>query len=70
MGDESQTLLLPLFHHDIYVRGRWGPKYIVRGALDLGLVEVRQMGLEEVEKETARLVEGGWEEVGEQIDDL
>jgi hypothetical protein len=28
------------------------------------------MGLEEVEKETARLVEGGWEEVGEQIHDL
>jgi len=28
------------------------------------------MGFEEVEKETARVVEGGWEEVGEQIHDL
>jgi len=28
------------------------------------------MEFEEVEKETARLVEGGWEEVGEQIHDL
>jgi hypothetical protein len=58
MGDESKALLLPLLDHDIHVRCCRSTEYIGRGTIDMGAVEARQMGRQEVEKEAAGLVEG------------
>ena len=70
MGDESETFLVPMLNHDIHVRCHWGVEYINRSVVDMDFLEAGKKGLEEMEKETTWLVEGGWEEVGQQAHDL
>lgn len=70
MGDESEAVFLPLFDHDIHVRCCFCAEYIGWGITDVDVLVARRMGRQEVEKETAGLVEGRLEEVDEKDHDM
>jgi hypothetical protein len=70
MGDESEAVFLPLFDHDIHVRCFFSAEYIGWAITDMDPLEARCMGRPEVEKKTAGLVEGRWEEVDEKDLDM
>ena len=70
MGDESEAVFLPLFDHDIHVRRCFRVEHICRAVPDMAVLEAKRMGPQPVETETAGLVAGRWEEVGEKDCDV
>jgi hypothetical protein len=70
MGDESEALLLPLLDHDVHVGCCSSAEYLGWGNIDMGALEARRMGCQEVEKATTWLVESQFEEVDEKNHDM